>query len=226
MDNAQNRNKISLSTNLTYLETLQKIINTFPVYYKLFNSYYDEGKNISYELNHLYEPIFIGLLEYYSDFMTCGIQEIIKKIELYITNNKALNVKPYAIIDYLEFLFGNVLYETFLYEIKKISNIKVSYEHLCVFEYIIRVENVKYHAYLQAVSKIDSGSKLLLAMEHRINNCLKKISFCFFYLETNYSSHTNLIELCKNIISESKLESKLDNQILNKISCFIDINKK
>jgi hypothetical protein len=222
----QNTTPISLSSSLTYLDVIQKIIKTFPVYYKIFNSYYNEGKNVSWELNRLYQPIFTGLLEYYSEFMTNGIQEIIEKIESYITENKSSEIKPYAIIDYLEFIFGNVLYETFLHEIKKIPVLTIGYEHLCVFEYIIRVEIIKYNIYLQTVSKIEPNSKILLAMEYRINNCLKKISFCLCYIETNYSSQKNLIELCKDIISESKLESKLDNHILNKITCFMDINKK
>lgn len=187
----------------------RKIILTFPIYYKLFEKYYTEGKNISYELNRLYEPIFIGLIEYYTEFMTESIENIIKEVE-----EKYNPDRPYALIDYIEFIYGNKLYDIFLSEIKKNNFEKIGYEHLCVFEYIIRVELHKYKLYLTTIGKIESGTKILVAFEHRINNCLKKISFCLRFLEKNFFQHTDLINLCRNLIIESNLEDKIQNILI------------
>lgn len=205
----------------TYSDILDKIIKTYPIYYKIFSSYYSEGKNVTYELNRLYEPIFSGLVEYYTQFMNEGIAYIIDKIKTtyYLE-------KPYALIDYIEFIYGNIFYETFLFEIKKINFNEIRYEHLCVFEYIIRVELVKYNLYLETISKIESGSKLLLAMEYRLDNCVKKISFSLAYLEKNYPKHQDVISFCNDIIDSSNVKSKIITNVMDNISSFMDINKK
>ena len=205
---------------ISYETYLNKIILTYPVYYKIFEKYYNEGKNIKYELDRIYEPIFIGIMEFYYKYMTEGINEIISQIK-----NKYKPDKPYAIIDFIEFLFGNILYETFLTEIKKIDKKNISYEYLCIFEYIIRVELVKYKLYLEVINKIDSGNKILLAMKFRKENCVKKISFCIGYLEKNYFSHTNIITLCYNLITELNLDIKIDTDIINNTNSFINISK-
>jgi hypothetical protein len=209
------------SIKITYEESLKKIIFTFPIYYKIFEKYYSKGTDVSGDLNRIYQSIFSGLMEYYSEFMLTGIDVIISGI-----SSKYNPDKPYAIIDYIEFLFGNILYETFLTEIKKINPNTIRYEHLCVFEYIIRVELVKYRLYLETISKIESESKLIIAMENRVGNCIKKISFSLGELEKNYSTHENIIELCKNLISESgfDIKSKIDTKILDSIDSFMKIN--
>lgn len=209
--------------HMTYQEFMNKIILTYPIYYKIFEKYYKEGKNVSTELNRIYQPIFVGLMEYYCEFMTVGIEEIIKNI-----NTKYKPDSSYAIIDYIEYLYGNIYYETFLTEIKKINPNSISYEYLCVFEYIIRVELVKYRLYQETLSKLVPGSKIILAMEYRIINCIRKISFSLGYLENKYSSHVDIINLCKNLINESgfELENKIDTNIINQIDSFMKINKK
>ena len=212
------------TTYITYQETQTKIINTFPIYYKIFGKYYSEGKDVSWELNRIYQPIFIGLMEYYDKFMTEGIHNIITDIK-----NKFNPDKPYAIIDYLEYLFGNILYETFLFEIKKINPNDISYEHLCVFEYIIKVECVKYTMYYQIIEELkknEPNSKLVLAMENRICVCLKKISFCLSWLKRNYISHTLIIEICLQIIQNNNLESKIDINSVNTINSFMELGNK
>lgn len=209
--------------NITYQDSYSKIINTFPIYYKIFNKYYSEGKDVSWELNRLYQPIFIILIDYYDKFMTDGINDIISDIK-----NKFNPDKTYAIIDYLEYLFGNILYETFLFEIKKINANNIRYEYLCVFEYIIRVECIKYTQYYQIIEQLkvtEPESKLLLAMENRISVCLKKISFCLSWLERNYNTNTFIIELCNQIIKENSLESKIDSNEVNLINSFMELNK-
>ena len=46
--------------------------------------------------------------------MTDGIEKIAE-----IINNKYAPTIPYALIDYIEYIYGNVLYETLLIEINK-----------------------------------------------------------------------------------------------------------
>jgi len=212
------------SLNITYENVYDKIIITFPIYYKIFNKYYLEGKDVSYELNRLYQPIFIGLLDYYDKFMTVGIQNIIIDIK-----NKYNPDKSYAIIDYLEYLFGNILYETFLFEIKKINPDNIRYEYLCIFEYIIKVECIKYTQYLQIINQlkqIEPQSKLILAMENRIKGCLKKMSFCLSLLIRNYQTHIYILELCNQIIEDNGLESKINIEATNTINSFMDLSNK
>lgn len=230
---------------LPYKEYLNKIIITFPIYYNVFKKYYSDGTDVSYELNRLYQPIFIGLVEYYSEFMggsgyDCedgsGIEQIITKVK-----NKYNPDLPYAIIDYLEFLFGNVLYETFLTEIKKISNELLTYEYLCVFEYIIRVELHKHKIYQEILDNLKQSeksnnpdnieSKLTTVFECRINKCLKKITFSLGLLEKYSLSHThtntriNIVDHCKKIISDYNCDllSLIDTNITSNINSFMEI---
>ena len=223
MENSNMSDFNNIPINMTYQEYMNKIILTYPIYYKIFENYYTNGTDISRDLNRIYQPIFIGLMEYYSEFMTVGIEEIIQTI-----NTKYKPESVHAIIDYIEYLFGNIFYETFLTEIKKINPDSIRYEYLCVFEYIIRVELIKYRLYLETLSKLVPGSKIIQVMEHRIINCLRKISFCLGYLEKKYSKHQNIIELCKNLIIESGFgfEEKIDVNIVDSVDSFIKINKK
>lgn len=212
---------MNTSSNITYQDAHDKIINTFPIYYKIFNKYYSEGKNVSSELNRIYQPIFTGLLEYYVEFMNKGIVNIIDDIK-----NKFNPDKPYAIIDYLEYLFGNILYETFLFEIKKINRSEIRYEYLCVFEYIVRVECIKYAQYNQVITTLKQTSpesKLVLAMENRIGGCLKKISFCLNWLERNFSTHRYIFDLCNKIIQSYGLESMIDISLTTNYNSFMEL---
>ena len=211
------------SSNITYKDAYSKVINTFPIYYKIFNKYYSEAKDVSWELNRLYQPIFTVLIDYYDKFMTDGIKNIITDIRSNFCPDK-----PYAIIDYLEYLYGNILYETFLFEIKKINPNDIRYEYLCVFEYIIKVECIKYAQYNQIIEQLrqtEPESKLVLAMENRIGVCLKKISFCLSWLERNYQSHTSIIQLCIKIIHDNSLELKVDIDSVNTANSFMDLKK-
>lgn len=226
MNNIDNSNLIASEFNnisiiLTYQEYINKIILTFPIYYNIFQKYYSSGKNVSDELNRIYQPIFIGLMEFYSEFMTKGIIEIINLIQ-----NKYNPESNYAIIDYIEYLFGNILYETFLIEIKKININSIRYEYLCVFEYIIRVELIKFDLYQKILNKLEPESKIFYAFEHRISNCLKKISFSLGYLKKKFSTHENIFQLCRKLIEEFKfnIKDKIDINIVDKIDSFIKIN--
>ena len=193
---------LNTSSNITYENVYNKIILTFPIYYKIFNKYYSEGKDVSYE----------------------GIQNIIIDIK-----NKYNPDKSYAIIDYIEYLFGNILYETFLFEIKKINPDNIRYEYLCVFEYIIGVECIKYYQYFQIISKLkqtEPESKLILAMENRIEGCCKKMSFCLSWLKRNYQTQTYILELCNQIIEKNDIKSKINIESVNTINSFMDLGNK
>ncbi len=222
MENINTTKFEDIPKNMSYQEYINKIILTYPIYYNIFQKYYTEGKDVSRDLNRIYQPIFIGLMEYYSEFMTEGIEEIIKTI-----NNQYKPESVYAIIDYIEYLFGNIFYETFLTEIKKINPVHIGYEYLCVFEYIIRVELVKYRLYQETLDKLVPESKVIPAIQYRVVNCLRKISFSLGYLEKNYPSHTNVIGLCYSLIANSGyfIEDKIDVNIINSIDSFMMINK-
>lgn len=210
------------SSNISYQDAYNRIINTFPIYYNIFNKYYSEEKDVSNELNRIYQPIYTGLLDYYNEFMTTGIINIITDIK-----NKFNPDKSYAIVDYLEYLFGNILYETFLLEIKKINPSDIRYEYLCVFEYIIRVEcikNVQYNRVITSLKETNPESKLVLAMENRIRGCFKKISFCLNWLERNFSSHSYIFDLCNKIIELAGLESMIDINSTSNYNSFMELN--
>ena len=202
---------------------MDKIILTYPIYYKIFEKYFTKGENVSWQLNRIYQPIFIGLIEYYSEFMNGGIKNIINEI-----NSRYKPQSPHAIIDYIEYLFGNILYDTFITEIKKIDNDSIRYEHLCIFEYIIGVELIKYELYLETLNKLESNSKIIIPMKNRMEFCIGKISFCLGYLDKYYSKYKDVIYLCKDLISKSvySIEDKIDTNIINKVDSFIQINKK
>lgn len=211
-------------SELTFQDSYDKIIKTFPIYYKIFSKYMDKGKDVSWELNRLYKPIFSGLMEYYENFMDPSvITNIMNDIK-----NKYNPTKCFATIDYLEYLYGNIYYETFLYEIKKIDPLLIKYEHLCVFEYIIQVECIKYSEYtnvIKLLEEFEPESKLLLVMNFRLTNCAKKISFCISWLERNFSTHDDIIKICYNFIQNNNLNSKLDLNSVASYNSFMELNK-
>jgi hypothetical protein len=209
------------SSNISFQDAYDRIIKTFPIYHNIFKQYLEKGKDISWELNRLYQPIFTGLMEYYYKFME---EQVILNIMTDI-QTKYKPDKSFTIIDYLEYLYGNIFYETFLWEIKKIDSTDIRYEHICIFEYIIRVECVKYSQYINTINIIkmtEQESKLLLAMEHRITNCAKKISFCISWIEKNYQSNTDFIELCMNILKEKGLDKLLDMEKVSTLDTFMN----
>lgn len=214
-----------MEEKLTFEDAYDKIIKTFPIYYKIFAQYLEKGKDISWELNRIYQPIFVGLMEYYEKFME---ETIILNIMTDITT-KYNPDKSFTLIDYLEYLYGNIFYETFLTEIKKINPLLIGYEHLCVFEYIIRVECVKHTQYVNTIKIIqmtEPETKLVNVMEHRMTNCAKKISFCLSWIKRNYSKQESFIELCWMIIKEKGLENLINLENVDTIDTFMNWHKK
>lgn len=216
-------NNTELNTNLNYSDAFNKIILTFPIYYKIFQEYYTKGKNVSEQLDRLYFPLFNALIEYYYEFMDRDIDQLVN-----IIKDKYKPDQPCAIIDYLEYLFGNILYETFLAEIKKIDKIKIRYEYLCVFEYIIKVELYKHKIYENLILNVNKESKLLLALEYRIARCEEKIGFCLGFIKFNYPEQLDFLELCENLIKKYSIdvyEKTLNYKIKSDSETFIK-NKK
>ena len=212
-----------LTSNITFKDAYDKIIKTFPIYHNIFKQYLEKGKNVNYELNRLYEPIFTGLMEYYEKFME---EKTILDIMTDITK-KYNPDKSFTIVDYLEYLYGGIFYETFLYEINKINPINIRYEHLCIFEYIIRVESIKYFQYINTINIIkmdDQKSKLIVVMENRLSNCMKKISFCISWIKRNYPSNEDFIKLCMEIVEEKGLSELLDLESVKTLNTFMNWN--
>lgn len=215
---------INKPKKLSYQDAREKIIKTFPIYHNIFKQYLEKGKDVSWELNRLYSPIFMGLMEYYDKFME-------EQTILDIMSDIIIKYKPeksFIIIDYLEYLYGNIYYETFLTEIKKINKSNVRYEHLCVFEYIIRVECIKYSQYNNIIGIIgmtEPETKLLVVMEYRLANCLKKISFCLSWIERNYSNNLDFIEFCFQITKDKGLDKLLNLESVNTLDTFMNWNK-
>lgn len=221
------KNQLTTNTtsNISFQDAREKIIKTFPIYHNIFKQYLEKGKDVSWELNRLYQPIFTGLMEHYEKFME---EQTILNIMTDITT-KYNPDKSFTIIDYLEYLYGGIFYETFLCEIKKINPNMIRYEHLCVFEYIISVESIKYSQYINTINIIkmtEPETKLLVAMEHRLANCIKKISFCISWVKINYPSNKDFIRLCMDIVKEKGLIQLLDLEAVKKLDTFMNWNSK
>lgn len=229
MDHDKDKDQVvknsSSNIKITFENTYDKIIKTFPIYHNIFKQYLEKGKNVSWELNRLYKPIFVGLMEHYEKFME---EQTILNIMTDIST-KYNPDKSFTIIDYLEYLYGGILYETFLCEIKKINSENMRYEHLCIFEYIIRVECVKYSQYvntIQIIKMTEPETKLIVAMEHRLSNCIKKISFCISWIKRSYSGMEDFIELCVGIVEEKGLSKLLDLESVKTLDTFMNWNAK
>ena len=213
------------TSNISFQDAYNKIIKTFPIYHNIFKQYLEKGNDVSWELNRLYQPIFTGLVEHYEKFMEeHTILDIMTDITVKYNPDKS-----FTIIDYLEYLYGGIFYETFLHEIKKIHHNSIRYEHLCVFEYIIRVESIKYSQYINTINiikMVEPETKLLVAMEYRLTNCIKKISFCISWIKRNYPSNEDFIELCMNIVKEKELTQLLNLEAVNILDTFMNWNSK
>lgn len=211
----------NINTDLQFQNSYDKIIKTFPIYHNIFKQYLENGKDVSSELNRLYQPIFTGLIEQYDKFMEeQTILDIMTDITIKYNPDKS-----FTIIDYLEYLYGRIFYETFLHEIKKINPTLIRYEHLCIFEYIINVECIKHSQYVNTINIInmtEPGSKLLVAMEQRITNCIKKISFCISWVQRNFPANNDFIELCMDILEKKKLDKLLDLESVNNFDTFMN----
>ena len=72
----------------------------------------------------------------------------------------------------------------------------------------------------------EPGTKLIVAMNHRLANCIKKISFCISWVKRNYSLNKDFIGLCMEIVEEKKLSELLDLESVNTLDTFMNWNYK
>ncbi len=179
------------------IDSICKIIDTFPAYLNLYQKYM-KGEKVAKELDELYRPIFSQIMvPYYMEIMP-NIQEIVSLIEKKYSNI----VNEYAIIDYIEFLCGNIYYETFVFELGKIPVKDIKTDHLIVFKYILYVEYVKYKIYQQILSTIPLDSKFRPAMTKRKDFVIKKINYTIDLIEKKYmDSHNDFFNECKQIVT-------------------------
>ena len=173
------------------LDPSNPVIQTYPKYYSIYLRYL-KGENVKTELDLLYNGLFTEIiLPNYCDLMY-GIDQINNLIKKNYGSES-----PYAILDYLEFIFGNILYETFYYGIKQIPLESINQIHLSVFKCIIYVETYKFEIYKKIIVELDLESKFLPIMVRRSYNCELKISFGLKIL-----NEFKLIDLINTIINE------------------------
>ena len=200
------------------LELSNPVIQTYPKYYSIYLRYM-KGQNVKTELDSLYNGIFTEtILPNYCDLMY-GIDQIYNLIEKNYENKL-----PYAILDYLEFIFGNILYETFYYGIKQIPLESINQIHLAVFKYIIYVETYKFEIYKKIIVELDLESKFLPIMVKRSYNCELKISFGLKILNDFKSIDFNntIINECEQIIKNTGIELRMG--VIKNANSFIKLS--
>jgi len=180
---------------------MEQIIESFPNYLQIYKKYMS-GSNVKKELDDLYRPLFCNTImpNYYEIFNGCKI--IIDELnKLYLSSIDCIDKsKLIPLIDFLEFIYGNVLYETFLFEINKISKNELKQEQILIFKYIIFVEINKFLLYKKIISELDIESKFLPVMVQRSRNCELKISFSLKKM-LEYSKFKKIFEECEEMIS-------------------------
>ena len=70
----------------------------------------------------------------------------------------------------------------------------------------------------------DQKSKLIVVMENRLSNCMKKISFCISWIKRNYPSNEDFIKLCMEIVEEKGLSELLDLESVKTLNTFMNWN--
>lgn len=178
---------------------METIISIYPEYLTIYQKYL-KGSNVKKELDQLYSQLFTNtIIPNYTEIML-GIAKIDNTIEQKYGKNTM-----FEIIDYLEFIYGNILYETFLYELKKLSPKSVNLSHLIVFKYIIMIEIYKFEIYKKIVVQLDLESIYLPSMVKRSYNCELKISFALKIIKEYTNELYNSNDLMWNsILNDSK----------------------
>ncbi len=199
------------------VDSIKNIVEIYPIFNKLYEKYM-KGEKVGKELDELYKPVFSKILmPYYMEIMP-NIKEIMDLIE-----KSYSECEQYYIIDYIEFLCGNIYYETFLFEMKKIDKNDIQIQHLNIFKYIMYVEYVKFCKYKQIIDELEPESKFIPAMIKRKNHCVKKISLCYNIMFDNYNNtqeQKEFVESCKNMIQD---DFNLSIQQLNGLGSFFNL---
>ena len=200
------------------LDLSNPVIQTYPKYYSIYRRYM-KGENVKIELDLLYNGLFTEtILPNYCDLMY-GIDRIDNLIEQNYGKES-----PYAILDYLEFIFGNILYETFYYGIKQIPLESINQIHLVVFKYIIYVETYKFEIYKKIIVELILESKFLPIMVRRSYNCELKISFALKILSDFKSIDYNntIVNECEQIIKNTDIVLRME--IIKNANSFIKLS--
>ena len=91
---------------------MESIVSVYPKYYEIYKRYL-KGQNIKKELDDLYRPLFKDIIApNYTELMLS-----VYKLDTMIEERYGIPETIYCILDYFEFIFSNVLYETFIYEL-------------------------------------------------------------------------------------------------------------
>ncbi len=194
---------------------MDKIVEIYPTYNQIYKKLF-QGKKIKDELDQLYNPLFINYIipNYYE--LMLGIDIIVNKIK------EINNVNDIELIDFLEFIFGNILYETFLFEYNKIHIKDVKIEQINIFKYIIMVELYKFKIYKNTITSMDIESKFLPVLIQRSRNCELKISLCLKIISSN-SQFLEVLKECNNLIKDSDKDIEVSINKVKKYSSFIKL---
>ncbi len=202
---------------------METIVSVYPVYYEIYKRYL-KGENIKKELDDLYRPLFKETIApNYTELMLS-----IYKLDTLIVERYGPPDTIFCILDYFEFIFSNVLYETFIYEIDLLPAGSIELYHLAVFKYVIFVEIYKFEIYKRVIVELDIESIYLPAMVQRSYNCELKISFALKKLieyGLNIKDKNNtFVNECKELIKSHDIELRI-NDVKNATS-FIKLCKK
>ncbi len=200
---------------------METIVSIYPVYYEIYKRYL-KGQNIKKELDDLYRPLFKETIApNYTELMLS-----VYKLDTMIEERYGPPETIFCILDYFEFIFSNVLYETFIYELDLLPDGALELYHLAALKYVIFVELYKFTVYKRVVVELDLESIYLPAMVQRSYNCELKISFALKKLiEYSLKIRDNTcVNESKELIKSHEIELRI-NEVKNATS-FIKLCKK
>lgn len=201
-----------MNINTDFEKTITKIIFSYKIFSNLINEHIKDKKDINYAMNTLYKSLYNELIEQYTDIMQ-NVEEIAKRIrEKYNIEN------TFMIIEYLEYIFNKTYYNVFVEELKKVE--KVRYEHLCVFEYIMKIEIHKIKMYDEMYEKEkevyekDTNETIKKTIINRKKVCKERIEIAMNKIKTYNIEEIN--QYCEEILKNENY--KLENDDINDIS--------
>ncbi len=193
---------------LSKYDSVNTIISTFPAYYDIYKKFL-KGEPVKNELDNIFNPVYKDILVHnYSEIMVN-----VKVVDSLIKENYTIEQNtPFAVLDYLEFIYGNVFYETFIFGLNNLPKEEINLLHVIVLRSIIDIEIYKYNIYKKSVVELDINSLYLPSMVKRSYNCELKISFALKKLkEYLYIKDLNLLyEDGKNKVIENDIELRPD----------------
>ncbi len=200
---------------------MESIVLVYPKYYEFYKRYL-KGENIKKELDDLYRPLFKEVIApNYTELMLS-----VYKLDTMIEEKYGPPETIFCILDYFEFIFSNVLYETFIYELDLLPPGTMELYHIAVFKYIIFVELYKFAVYKRVVVELELESIYLPAMVQRSYNCELKISFALKKL-IEYSlvlKDNSFVNEAKELIKTHEAELRIKE--VKKATSFITLCKK